>query len=441
VSGTGFVIDGQRVLTNAHVIEYSSQIYLQPNKSSDKVEATVIVSAPEIDLALLSVSDPTFFERRPAIPMADALPQLNTPVNVYGYPIGGEQISVTKGVISRIDFTRFPQGAVGLRMQIDAALNPGNSGGPALTDGKVVGVAFQVMQGAENIGYVIPVEEVNTFLEDVHDGKYDGKPQLYCEMQTVENEALRSKLKLPQGIGGALVNRLSRELENSPLQVGDVVTNIGEYTLDQTGRVKVSDDLTLPFTYLIPRLSQDDSVQLKIFRAGQSLDVDVPTSRRESQLIPSLRGAYPRYFIVGPLVFTSATREFIAGAGSRMANLFVTRDSPLIDRVTDQCTFDGEELVVVAAPMFSHKITKGLGQPFGAVLRSVNGTQVKNLSHLVELLRDSSDEFLEFEFADRLIGKIVFRRRELLNATDEILSDNGIRKQFSDDLAKVWEKQ
>jgi hypothetical protein len=124
-----------------------------------------------------------------------------------------------------------------------------------------------------------------------------------------------------------------------------------------------------------------------------------------------------------------------------MANVFVARDSPLIDRVTDQCEFDGEELVVAAAPMFSHKITKGLGQPFGAVLRSVNGTPVKNLAHLVELVRDSSDEFLEFEFADRLIGKLVFRRREILNATDEILSDNGIRKQYSDDLANVWEQQ
>src|SRR4030095_10493684 len=101
----------------------------------------------------------------------------------------------------------FPQGAVGLRMQIDAALNPGNSGGPALTEGKGVGVSSQVMQGAENIGYVIPVEEVMTFLEDVHDGKYDGKPQLYCEMQTVENEALRAKWRLPQGVGGALVTR------------------------------------------------------------------------------------------------------------------------------------------------------------------------------------------------------------------------------------------
>ncbi len=91
--------------------------------------------------------------------------------------------------------------------------------------------------------------------------------------------------------------------------------------------------------------------------------------------------------------------------------------------------------------MFSHKITKGYGQVFGAVVSTVNGTPVKNLAHLVELLRDASGEFLEFDFVDRHVEKLVFRRAEIMAATEEILSNNGIRKQYSEDLAAVWGKK
>ena len=72
------------------------------------------------------------------------------------------------------------------------------------------------------------------------------------------------------------------------------------------------------------------------------------------------------------------------------------------------------------------------------MLAEVNGVAVKNLKHLVELVRDSRDEFLEFRFAGRLQETLIFRRSELIAATDDILSDNSIRKQCSDDLLPVW---
>lgn len=68
---------------------------------------------------------------------------------------GGDNISVTKGVVSRVEPTQYVHGATQLMaIQIDAAINPGNSGGPAIMGSKVAGVAFQNLTGAENIGYV-----------------------------------------------------------------------------------------------------------------------------------------------------------------------------------------------------------------------------------------------------------------------------------------------
>ncbi|MBM3967569.1 MAG: trypsin-like peptidase domain-containing protein, partial [Planctomycetes bacterium] len=136
VSGTGFLIEGNRILTNAHVVRYASQIYIQPDQSDQRIGATVESIGYSVDLAVLKLDDESILAGRTALPLDEGLPRVRSDVTVYGYPIGGDQLSVTKGIVSRVEFAG---GA--LRTQIDAAINPGNSGGPAITDGKVVGIA------------------------------------------------------------------------------------------------------------------------------------------------------------------------------------------------------------------------------------------------------------------------------------------------------------
>jgi hypothetical protein len=73
--------------------------------------------------------------------------------------------------------------------------------------------------------------------------------------------------------------------------------------------------------------------------------------------------------------------------------------SPLMTRRMDHVEFPGEELIIVASPLFAHKIAKGYEDPIGQVLIEVNGIKIKNLRHLVETLRDCTDEFLTFRFS------------------------------------------
>src|SRR5215470_10014777 len=132
VKGSGVVIDGKRILTNAHVVRYASQIYVQPNQSADLIPARVEAITPSMDLAVLKLDDESFFDKRGTILFAEELPRVKDAVNVYGYPTGGTELSVTQGIVSRIEYTDYYNQTSGLRIQVDAALNFGNSGGPAV---------------------------------------------------------------------------------------------------------------------------------------------------------------------------------------------------------------------------------------------------------------------------------------------------------------------
>ena len=197
----------------------------------------------------------------------------------------------------------------------------------------------------------------------------------------------------------------------------------------------------LPAQYLIQKLTRNGTVPMTVVRAGREVKVELPVVTRREQLIESLRGRYPSYFVYGPLAFTPVTAEFLAGverAGNQFFSILSALGSPLVLRRGDRPAFPGEELVVVAAPMFPHRTGKGYSNPFIRVVHEVNGVRVKNLRHLVELLRDSKEKFTTIGFYEKGSETLVFDRGEALSATDDVLNDNGIRQRASDDLIAVW---
>lgn len=443
VSGTGVVIEGKRILTNAHVIQYASQIQIQANQAGDKLSASVEYVAPGIDLAVLKLDDESFFDTHAPLPRASQLPGIKDTVMAYGFPTGGSSLSITKGIVSRIEFSSYNYPTAGLVIQVDAAINPGNSGGPAVVDDHMIGLVFSRLGGADNIGYIIPCEEIELFLADIADGHYDGKPGIYDDFQTLENPALRAFLKLDKSVEGDVVHQPVRTDPQYPLKEWDVVTKIGDTPIDDQGMIKLGANLRVGFRYLVQKIARHGKVPLTIIRAGQTLHIDLPVENDQPLLIRDLRGAYPSYFVFGPMVFTPATSQFVGSFSSNAGYLgwMSYLHSPLIARRGDKPAFPGEELVIVSCPFLPHKLAQGYGSPVSMVLKSVNGTPVKNLHHLVELLRDSKDEFLVFEFDNRGGKSPVFRRKELLAATDDILSDNGIRAQGSPDTLAVWTAQ
>lgn len=442
ISGTGVVIEGTRILTNAHVVLYATQVQVRATRGGDRLSATVEAVAPEMDLAVLKLEDAGFFDAHPPLPRENKLPGVKDAVLAYGFPTGGSNLSVTKGIVSRVEFTPYNFPVSGLRIQIDAAINPGNSGGPAVVGEKMIGLAFSRLGGGtQNIGYIIPCEEIALFLADIADGKYDGKPALHAEFQTLESEALRAFLKLDRSVEGIVVHEPERDDGAGGLRRWDVVTRIGDAKIDDQGMVQV-DGLRLWFGYLVQKLAKGGRVAVTVWRDGRTLALNLPVSSTYPMLEEDLQGEYPPYFIYGPLVFSRATGQMVSALlGAKSNNptaplLFI--GNPLLTRRGDRPGFPGEELVVVSSPFLPHRLAKGYGSPALHVVHAVNGVRIKNLLHLVQVLRDARDEFVVFEFPGRYAEDVVLRRKEALAATEEILSDNGIRTQGSPEVMAAW---
>jgi hypothetical protein len=256
----------------------------------------------------------------------------------------------------------------------------------------------------------------------------------------LENPALRHFLKLDPSVHGLVVKRPDSDDPAYPLKRWDVITQVGDAPVDDQGMIRLRNDLRVQMSYLFQTLGSNGSASLKVARAGRIEPVALPVKTEFSTLFPDLHGAYPSYFILGPLVFSRASAQLVSvlGQNPKAMRLLLTRASPLLTRYGDKPAFPGEEIVVISSPFLPSKLSTGYDDPTFRVVKAVNGIAVKNLRHLVSLFRDSKEKYLIIEFFDQQVDKLVFRRADLLNATETILTENGVRSQGSPDNMAEW---
>ena len=136
------------------------------------------------------------------------LPETLQEVMVYGFPTGGDALSITKGIFSRIVYEEYSHSSLSfIAGQIDAAINAGNSGGPVIVDNKIVGIVMQALKSddTENIGYMIPTPVIEHFLKDIEDGSYNNFPVLGLDTQKMESPSMKRKYGIGDKQTGVLV--------------------------------------------------------------------------------------------------------------------------------------------------------------------------------------------------------------------------------------------
>jgi S1-C subfamily serine protease len=423
--GTGFLIGKNRILTNAHVVSNARRVLITVHGSPEKYPAKVEYIAHDCDLALLSVEDFTDFEKFPTFELGE-VPVLESQVRVIGYPIGGERLSVTRGVVSRIDFQPYSHSRADshLVIQIDAAINPGNSGGPVIQDGKVVGVAFQGLRQADNTGYIIPTPVVKRFLKDIEDGGYDHYAELGLSEFPLYNPAMRKALGLPNnGTGVLITNVVPTGSCDGFLKPGDILMGIDGLTVDSAGMVLLDGEKVL-YQEIVERKFAGNKVTLRFLRDGTWNDIDVELKPLEwSRMYAIQYEKKPRYLVFAGLVFQPLDTNLFATA--KFEDVTVRR---LYTDYVSKGLFQKHKDIVVLTRVESDPVTSQLDQFTGHALEKINGEEVRDLAHAKELLNPATPpEFHVIELFG--VNRPVIIPSSKVEAANERVAENyGILK-------------
>lgn len=428
--GTGFIIDGKRILTNAHVVSGAVNIRVRrPNQTKD-YEARVSAIAHDCDLAMLQVEDVSFFRDAPALELGE-LPALSTPVVVAGFPIGGNRVSITRGVVSRLDMDTYSHSGVDahLTIQVDAAINPGNSGGPAFQHGKVIGVAFQGLRGGDNIGYLIPPVVVRKFLKDVNTGEYRGYTELGIRDASTENPVLRRAVGIPSELddsGILVVSVVPGASADGFVLPGDVLFEIQGRRISETGEVVLGDALH-SYVELVDHLSEGEQIRVKVLRQGKTLDKEFPA--RRAPLLDYQRKSYdraPRYYLQAGLVFQpldanlmgAFSQEWTSRRRSEIFYSYFYRFSSAFWKEKDE--------EVILTTRINDPVNLYSEDYLHRMVQSVNGRPVRNFAEFVEA----------FDAAVRSGPAVVVTFRQwnrplVLRSSDVKEANERVRRNFS----------
>lgn len=423
--GSGFIIEGRRIMTNAHVVSWSKQLIVKRYQDPKIYRAEIEFIGHDCDLAVLRVSDTAFFEEIEPLQIGE-LPKPRSTVTTYGYPTGGRQISYTRGVISRIEMQRYAHIANRslLAVQTDAAINPGNSGGPVLQDGLVVGVSFQGKPDLENAGFFIPPDVIRHFLKDIEDGRYDGFPQAGISIQKLNSPAFRRALGLPDNGIGARVDNIFQPypITHQQIRKNDVILEVEGYTVGSDGMIQYKGN-RVHVRVLFNQVQHGDSIFIKLWREGRVIDVNLPLYVNRHDRIMGNQYVEPPYLMVGGLVFTELSSNYLRSLGKNWHNNVDPKTLyELIFRHRQT-----EELArgkpVVLSKILRHPNNIDFGATVRTVLTEVNGRAVHSMHDLKAALKVGSDGFHHFRFLSGF--------EEALKISDAQIANLELLKQYN----------
>ncbi len=271
--GTGFAVTPTRIVTNRHVVDSSNSTFLVVDNDGNEYEIDTITRDDLNDLAVIDLKTGNF--KPLELGESDGL-KVGQSVVAIGNALGQFTNSVTKGVVSGIGRGITASSGFGSYqrldnvIQTDAALNPGNSGGPLLNlGGQVIGVNVATGQGSENIGFSIPVNALKSFIEDIEDGTTARRGYLGVSYQMVD----RRVAGLRDLVEGAFVQEVisGSPASNAGIRQGDIITKIGDEELT------VANDLRS----VIVQFEPGDKVKILLWRSGDTQEIEVTLAEAE----------------------------------------------------------------------------------------------------------------------------------------------------------------
>lgn len=433
-TGSGCVIDGNRILTNAHVVSDASFIEVRLAGSADRIVATVIAISHELDLAILEVQDTSFFNDVTPLQFG-TLPDIGDRVQAYGFPSGGLRLTVTEGVVSRIDRRNYSHsGLSNLVCQFDASINSGSSGGPVIADGKIVGIVFQTGTG-ENVSFMVPAPVIQHFFDDLEDGKRNGVPDLGLIYQNLRNKQQRDRLGMDVGQTGVLILEPQPGFEgDDKLLHGDILISIEGHEVANDATIAWRNNQRIGFVYVVEQKQIGDHLSLRVLRDGAQRDLDIPLLiAKQANDDPVPRIAYesrPTYYIVGGVVFSPLTLNYLYGWDKwNDVPLKLRTYNALARRLENQ----HRKQVIVVVDVLPDAINQGYTGFEDLVVSTVNDITINTMQELVRAFEDNTEPFHVIA-VEPYQSKMIFRREGLDEKSQKILEKYEIPSDRSQDL-------
>jgi S1-C subfamily serine protease len=430
--GAGFVIEGNRIMTNAHVVSNSRYLTVERDGDPNKYPATVLFVAHDCDLAVLKVASADFFKNMTPL-VFGGIPELESVVSAYGYPLGGERMSVTTGIVSRIDFQVYTHSSIDshLAIQISAQINPGNSGGPVMQNAKVVGVAFQGYSGdvAQGVAYMIPTPVIHRFLTDIKDGHYDKYVDLGLTSTKLQNPAQRHFLGLKDDDRGVLVGTVVAAGPSAKkLQSGDVLLAIDDHPIASDATVELEGE-RVEMPEVVERKFKGDVVKLDVLRDKKPVTVSIELG----SVWPYFYQAHgydvrPRYVVYGGLLFQPLSLDLMDAyqpTDIRIRHFYEYF-------VTEQIYLEHPE-VVVLTNILPDPTNSYLAPYRASIVDEINGQKIRTLADLAKAFSETPDRFVVRMIGDGpplvLDPKEVESARERIKTRYNVVSEQNLEEQ------------
>lgn len=398
VTGTAFFINGDgELVTNAHVVNEARVIYIQiPSCGKKRFEVEVQGVSPERDLALLKVKSRDCEAIKselkkdtiPSLELGDSdLIERADKIIALGYPLGQQGLKGTTGIVSgreHIDGQYF--------IQISAPLNQGNSGGPSIDrNGKVVGVNAAIIRNAQNVGYIIPINEVKLFLNQLRTMPGEGKPKLLRKpflgvFFNNANENLTAFLGNPPPGGLFIVDVLKGSpLYKAGLQAGDMIYKINGIDVDVYGEMQVpwSKEERVSITDYISRLEIGQKITIEYYRKGKKNTASFVFTLANRPPISLMYPGYEKidYEVIGGLVVMPLTVNHIVLLGQYVRELILYTD---VKRHV-------EPALIITHVLLNSPASEARTIGAGSIISEVNGEKVKTLDEFRSILKKSLD--------------------------------------------------
>ncbi|BDA80418.1 serine protease [Leptospira kobayashii] len=392
--GSGLVISKNTILTNAHVVMDAKRITVRTGASKKEYSANVKFIGYDCDLALLEVTEQGFAENTGSLSFAEAYPALGSDLLVLGFPNGQENLTVEKGSVLRLEKNRYSFSGLDFRnvIKINSNILPGNSGGPAVQDGKVVGLVFQISKVGRDVAYLIPNDIIQHFLTDVIDGKYDGFPSLGFTFQSGSPVSLKQVLKIPVEESGIFLNRVyPNSTFSNTLKEKDFLVSLDGLSVTADGELKQQGVMVSLVDYIESK-QLGNKISFELYRSGKKYQAEATLQKNFS--LDLYREVTDNYLQEAGLVFQPVSRSFFNSEDGDLDSSLKYHYSYFIQDILYRYT----NRDIVLSFIFEDSETAKYKKYKFKVLESLNGIVPKDLNDLKKIWKDNAKTFIVLRF-------------------------------------------